>query len=496
MIGVWAGLSLAAGIAAGDKWWPILALLPFLAWLALRGTFPSRWSRALAVLGLAVLAGIGVLRAETVPPMPSFAAIPGIDRIEGRVVSPVQTDLQYQRFDVGIDRLRSSEGWFEGDGVVRVIAPRSPAVGYGDVIGLSGDLIPMEDAEPGYRRYLEQQGLSGSVFGRSVWVERDGSGPMRELYAFGATMADRLRRAVPGEAGILLGGLVVGDDSALSLETRDDFRQTGMSHITAVSGSNLALVVVLLMTVGGPAGLRRNALWLLAVVTTVWLYAAVTGLEPPVVRAALMASIGLAAPLIGRRPDYLAAAVLSAAAMLLVDPSLVGNVGFQLSLSASLALAALAAGASLVNPGSGPRLVLNAAVVAQLATLPVLVFTFGTVSLIAAPLNLIVGPLVAVAFPVAFAGALLGIISPAVGDALTTVAGVVGQAILALIGAAADVPVASVGVPELALFGKAAVLVVAVGTVVLASRDGRRWLRRIWAPLVPASPGRQRLPPR
>ena len=98
--------------------------------------------------------------------------------------------------------------------------------------------------------------------------------------------AERLRRAVPGDSGVLLGGLVVGDDRALSDDLKQSFRETGMSHITAVSGSNLALVVVLLMAVGGPIGLRRRVVWLLAVTVAIWLYAAITGLEPPVVRAA------------------------------------------------------------------------------------------------------------------------------------------------------------------------------------------------------------------
>lgn len=479
MIGVWAGLFLVAGVMASGGWWPVLSLVPVVAWLGLRGAFPATRARAVAMLGLAGIAAVGVVRAETVTPLASLATVPAIDRIEGRVVSPVQSDLQYQRFDVEIGRYRSGEDWSSGDGVVRVIVPRSPAVGYGDVVGLTGDLVPVEDAEQGYRGYLRQQGLSGSVFGRSVWVERPGTGPLRELYGFGSVLAERLRRAVPGEAGILLGGLVVGDDSALSRETTDDFRRTGMSHITAVSGSNLALVVVLLMAVGGPIGLRRHILWLVAVVLAVWLYAAVTGLEPPVVRAALMATLALAAPLFGRRPDYLAAAVLSAAGMLLVDPALIGRIGFQLSLSASVALAALAAGTSIVGPGSGFRLVVNGAIVAQVATLPIVVFTFGSVPLVSAPLNVVVGPLVAIAFPVAFAGSLLGIVSPAAGGALMTVAGGFGQAILALTGAAADLPVASVIVPELAATGKALVLLLATGTVLLLSRDGRRWLGRL-----------------
>lgn len=479
MIGVWATLFVVAGVAATSGWWPVLVALPVLAWFGLRSTIPARRARVLAVLGLAVLAAVGLLRAEAISPLPSLIAVTDVDRIEGGVVSPVQSDLRYQHFDVEIGRLRSGGTWADGEGRVRIVAPRSPAVAYGDTVGLTGDLVPLEDAEGGYRGYLRQQGLSGSVFGRSVWVERPGTGPMRELFGFGSSLSERLRRAVPGEAGILLGGLVVGDDSALSRGTTGAFRDTGMSHITAVSGSNLALVVVLLMAIGGPIGLRRNLLWSMTIVVVVWLYAAVTGLEPPVVRAALMATIALAAPLFGRRPDYLAAAVLSAAAMLLVDPGLIDRIGFQLSLSASLALAALASGIAVRGPMAAFRLVLDGAIVAQLATVPITMVTFGTFSVVSIPLNVLVGPLVALAFPVAFAGGLLGMVSPEAGNAVMTVAGGVAHLILSVIEAMAGVPAARIDIPDVSLAGRAGVLLVASGAILLVSRDGRRWLRRL-----------------
>lgn len=482
MIGIWAGGAVLIGLAFGPAGWPLIVVTGPLALLALRGTAPGTATRSVIVSVLICLAGLGMIRAGSVPPTPSLAGMGAVDRVEGRVVSLVQTDLRYQHVEIRLLRVRADDIWSDQGGVVRIVAPASPRVAYGDVVGLTGDLTPGEDSESGYRSYLEQHGVSGSVFARTIWVEESGAGVRRALYGFGADLAERLRRAVPGDSGILLGGLVVGDDRALSADMKQAFRDTGMSHITAVSGSNLALVVVLLMAVGNPAGLRRRLVWLLAVTVAIWLYAAVTGLEPPVVRAALMATVALLAIPFGRRPDYLTAAVLSAAAMALYDPRLTDDIGFQLSLSASVALAAVAAGVSIASPGGAVRVAINGSIVAQIATLPITMVAFGSVSLVSIPLNLVVGPLVGVAFPVAFAGALLGTVSPPTGEALITVAGWLGDLILLVIDGFGQLPFASIAAPGLTISGRVALLLAAVAVVVLVSEDGRRWLWRVARP--------------
>ena len=481
MIGIWCGAAVLLGVAFGFDGWPLVLVAGGLAWLGLRNVVPAAATRSLVIVVLACLAGLGMVRAESVDPIPSLLGLGDVDRIEGRIVSPVQTDQRFQYIEVELHRVRVGDLWLDQVGIVRVSAPTSPALAFGDLVGLTGELVPVEDIESGYRAYLEQHGISGSVFGRSIWVERPGSGPQRELYGFGSGLAERLRRAVPGDSGILLGGLVVGDDSALSDDLKDAFRDTGMSHITAVSGSNLALVVVLLMAVGRPIGGRSRLFWLIIVTVVVWLYAAVTGLEPPVVRAALMATIALLAIPFGRRPDYLAAAVLSAALMAFRDPGLIDDIGFQLSLAASVALAAVGAGVSIMSASAAVRLAINGSIIAQIATLPVTLAAFGSVSLVSIPLNLIVGPLVGIAFPVAFAGALVGIVSPTAGDAVAAVAGWVGDLILTIIDRFARFPLANVAVPDLSQSGRIALLSLSVLVVVAVSEDGRRWaVRLLW----------------
>ena len=148
---------------------------------------------------------------------------------------------------------------------------------------------------------------------------------------------------LPGQAGALLPALVDGDTSGLSTATEQQFRVTGLTHLVAVSGENLAVVT------GVTLGLVRRLRFgprATAVVTACAIagFVVLARPSPSVLRAAVMGAIGLAA-LAGGRPRP-ALASLSAATLLLVlaDPSLARQAGFALSVLASLGLLVLAPG--------------------------------------------------------------------------------------------------------------------------------------------------------
>ncbi|HEX5542694.1 MAG TPA: ComEC/Rec2 family competence protein [Micromonospora sp.] len=217
---------------------------------------------------------------------------------------------------------------------------------------------------------------------------------------------------LPDEPGGLLPGLVVGDVSRLQPAVDDDFRTTGMTHLTAVSGSNVAIVVgfVLLLARWGRAGP-----WLAAIACGVALvgFVILVRPSPSVVRAATMGAIGLAALAAGRPRAALPA--LGAAITLLIafDPQLATDAGFALSVLAT-------AGLLLVAPrwrdalrrrgvpaGAAEALAIPAA--AQLACAPVVAGLSGTISLVAVPANLLVVPAIA---PATVLGVGAAVISP------------------------------------------------------------------------------------
>ncbi|AEB46758.1 DNA internalization-related competence protein ComEC/Rec2 [Micromonospora maris AB-18-032] len=218
--------------------------------------------------------------------------------------------------------------------------------------------------------------------------------------------------SLPDEPGGLLPGLVVGDTSRLPDAVEEDFRATGMTHLNAVSGSNVAIIAgaVLLVARWARAGPTLAAVLCgLALVGFVILVRP----SPSVVRAATMGAIGLAALAAGRPRAAVPALAAAVAVLVLVDPDLAGDPGFALSVMATGGLLLLAPRwrdglrRRGVPPGAAEALAVPAA--AQLACSPVIAGLSGTVSLVAVPANLLVVPAIA---PATVLGVVAATVSP------------------------------------------------------------------------------------
>jgi len=205
-----------------------------------------------------------------------------------------------------------------------------------------------------------------------------------------ASIRGALRAAsanLPPAEGALLRGLTIGDTSGLSEDDIDLFRRSGLSHLVAVSGANVAIVVTALMFLVGRGGLYARTG---TAVVGISMFVLVTGPEPSVLRAAAMGAVAVVATLRGRSTDPVAILMSAIAIVLLMKPSLVTSLGLALS-------AAATAGIVLwTGPISGVlswlprpvRLALAATVAAQLAVAPLLALFFGQLSLVAPLANL------------------------------------------------------------------------------------------------------------
>ncbi len=188
----------------------------------------------------------------------------------------------------------------------------------------------------------------------------------------------------------LLAGFLIGDTSRISESDVDAMRRSGLAHFVAVSGSNVALFLGLLAIAAGPLALgprRRAILGLLALP----IYVAATRFEPSVMRASLMAGIALTGRLVGVVLEAWQLLALAVAMLVIVDPAMTSNVGFQLSVAAT--------GGVLVGarwPLSGRVLrALAVTLGAQLAVAPLLIVHFDVVPLLSPVVNLAAAPLVA-----------------------------------------------------------------------------------------------------
>ncbi|MFD9796832.1 ComEC/Rec2 family competence protein [Streptomyces sp. NPDC059070] len=230
-----------------------------------------------------------------------------------------------------------------------------------------------------------------------------------------------LRKAaegLPPDARALLPGLVVGDTSQVPSELRDAFEATDLAHLMAVSGSNLVIVLVLLIGPPGRAslaergglaprlGIPLRATALLGGVLTV-AFVVVCRPEASVLRAAACGVVTLLAIGTGRRRSLIPALAAAVLVLVLYAPELAGSYGFLLSVLATGALLTLAPGwgEALRRRGVPPRLaeVLAAAGAAQLVCAPVVAVFAARVSLVAVPCNLLAELAVAPATVLGFA---------------------------------------------------------------------------------------------
>lgn len=214
----------------------------------------------------------------------------------------------------------------------------------------------------------------------------------------------------------LFAGLVYGDDRHQPPELVEAFRASGLSHLTAVSGQNVAFV----LAAAGP-GLRRLAPWprWLASLGLIGWFAVLTRFEPSVLRAVTMAGLGATAYVTGSERSPVRLAALAVVLLVVVDPLLVWSVGWWLSTAATFGLATLAARLERALPG--PRwLVAPFAVTlaAQLGVLPVTVLVFGWPPLVSLVANLLAVP---VAGAVMLAGLPLALVASQLPDALAGV---------------------------------------------------------------------------
>lgn len=214
---------------------------------------------------------------------------------------------------------------------------------------------------------------------------------------------DRLRRSVdplPVDARALIPGLVIGDTSLTPADLSDAMLATGMSHLSAVSGSNVAIVLGAAVLLCGWAGVPRRwrpAVALLCLIGFVLLCRP----EPSVLRAGAMGVVGLIGLSSSRRAASLPALAAAVLALLCWDPWLARSYGFALSTLATLGLVVFARPWGDAIAARLPRrlALLGDAIAiplaAQVVCAPVIVLLQGTVSTVAVLTNLLAAPLVA-----------------------------------------------------------------------------------------------------
>ncbi|MFI5782117.1 ComEC/Rec2 family competence protein [Nocardia sp. NPDC051570] len=242
------------------------------------------------------------------------------------------------------------------------------------------------------------------AIGAAPWWQR-AAGSVR------AHLADASARALPPDAAGLLPGMVEGDVSALSDRVKENFAETDLAHLLAVSGTNVSIVLAAVLISARACTLDIRVAAALAALA-LFAFVIVARPSPSVLRAAAMGAIAICALVTGRRKQALPALCAATIGLLAYSPRLALDAGFTLSVLATAALILLAPDwAHRLRERGCPRVVaeaLSVAVAAFLLTAPVIVGLSGHVNPLAIVANVLAEPVVA---PVTILGALAAVLS-------------------------------------------------------------------------------------
>ena len=366
------------------------------------------------------------------------------------------SSCQSARHRAGFSERRSSCGPPEPAERVYAWLPRYPAVVIGDVVRFSGSLEPAS-IEGGFGEFLARGGIEWTTRARSLErVGGDGT-PLAALEGIRRQAAEMITRALPEPQAGLATAMMIGLRDLVARDVSADFRTSGLSHVVAISGWHICLLAAVVTAALGGLPRRPRSLIVLAAICS---YSILAGASPSILRAAVMASVVLLARESGRAGQAPTALALTCFGLLMLDPVTVTDVGFQLSVAATAGLLVWSKGlgAWLASrlPRRTPAWLLEALAVslaAQAATLPLILYHFASLSLVAPLANLLVAPLVAPAMlltVLAFAaGGLIGMGVPALLFAPLTLIGALGiGAMIGIAHATAALPLATLQVSE------------------------------------------------
>ena len=258
-----------------------------------------------------------------------------------------------------------------------------------------------------------RSGLAAVLRGRSVGVVVAPPAPwLQSVDHVRHGLRDAVRARAPEPRG-LVPALVLGDTSAMTPEMTADFATSGLTHLTAVSGANLTLLLAFLLIAARWAGVRGWGLRLVGLAGVV-IFVGLCRTEPSVLRAAAMGLVALAALGSGGRRAGLRNLCLAMVILVMIDPFLSRSVGFTLSVLASAGIIGWAPGWTAQLHRWMPRLLAESLAVplaAHLATLPVVAAISGQVSVVGVLANAVAGPFVAPATVLGFLAAGLSLLS-------------------------------------------------------------------------------------
>ncbi|MBI5022835.1 MAG: ComEC/Rec2 family competence protein [Candidatus Magasanikbacteria bacterium] len=298
---------------------------------------------------------------------------------------------------------------------------RYPEYHYGDFLKLNCNLTKPLDSEDGeqkfsYPAYLARQGVWSVCLNARIKEVASGRGNWAygKILVLKNILVEGVNKILPEPQSSFLGGLLYGARQSIPADLKNAFSRTGTAHIIAVSGYNITIIAAAILAIlQGLSVPRQRAFWVSVVLIAVFVL--LTGASASVVRAGLMGIIVLWARHLGRLSQVGRVLVFTAFLMLLFNPRLIFfDAGFQLSFASTLGILYLSP--ILENYSRRwPKILgfkesLLTTLSAILATAPLIAYSFGSFSLVAPIVNLLILPAIPYTMALGFGAMILGLL--------------------------------------------------------------------------------------
>lgn len=358
-----------------------------------------------------------------------------------------------------------------------------PSYRCGDRIMAKGEFqIPSGRRNPGgfdYKAYLKGQDIYHimSVNSHDVsYLGSKGVHSISDLFMnIKQSLTDSVDRFMPYPENALLKGILFGYTADMPDMISEAYSATGMAHILAVSGMNVAFIPLIIYFIFKPFNSKPRFADGIAM-AAIWVYAAISGLSPSVSRAAVMLSVLLGGRLLNRKADTLNSLFIAAIIILIINPLDIYNIGFMLSFAATAALLSIYKPIEGFLAGFMPKALAEicaATLASQIATLPIIAYYFNQVPILSLLANIAIIPFNGFIFLAGLALSALGVILPVVASAIAYPLYIILRSVNIFTLAMADIPWMAVKVPSPSLL-----LIVAYYITICAAFLWRRMSKR------------------
>ncbi|MCD5396258.1 MAG: ComEC family competence protein [Candidatus Pacebacteria bacterium] len=327
--------------------------------------------------------------------------------LQGRIIGEPEIKDKFQRF------VFQPEDIF---GKVLVYTSKETKYTKGEEIKIKGELrTPQKFKNFDWQKYLKRKGILSVVYYPEILKIKNPQAFWQVIFHLKEKARKMAEEHLPQKESYLFRAIILGDKKDLPKNLKEDFNKTGIRHITAISGMHIMILIKILMGLFLSLGFWRKQAGIFAIFA-IFLYLFFVGFQPSIVRASIMGAGLILAQIFGKLPDSIRFLLFAACLMLIINPLVFYDIGFQLSFLAALGINYLGSffyqTLKIIPKEFQIRTILSMNFAVYIFTLPLLLYYFSYFPFISILANILILPILPLILGFGFLATFLGFIFP------------------------------------------------------------------------------------